>query len=64
MVRAQLCRRKEREREGEKENAGRVGKKSGKDGEKWREKRERELVEARCTPQSRPGCLVARSNQT
>ncbi|TKS68014.1 Nuclear factor 1 X-type [Collichthys lucidus] len=35
-----------------------------RDREKRREKRERELGEARCTPQSRPGCLVARSNQT
>lgn len=29
-----------------------------------RKQRVRELVEARCPPQSRPGCLVARSNQT
>lgn len=29
-----------------------------------REKRKREFVEAHCTSQSRPGCLVAHSNQT
>lgn len=38
--------------------------KSKRHWEKGREKKGRELVEARCTPQSRPDCLVARSNQT
>lgn len=35
--------------------------KNKKERDSWNEK---ELVEARCTPQSRPGCLVASSNQT
>ncbi len=48
----------------ERERQGDVYEQSRRDWEKRREKRERELVEARCTPQSRPGCLVAAGNQT
>lgn len=44
--------------------SGNLCEKKVRDREKGSEERERELVEARCTPQSRPGCLVARSNQT
>lgn len=39
--------------------------KKGNEGRKERERKmDRVLVEARCTPQSRPSCLVAQSNQT